>query len=278
MDRTSHIIRSNAKINLCLRITGKLSNGYHTLSTIFQEIDLHDIITFTPSRRYILSCSDPKVPCDGRNLCSKAYAEMKQLAPQSPDWHIHLQKTIPVGAGLGGGSSNAATVIKFLNEQWELGLDEQQLIRIAVKIGADVAFYIHGKTQGAEGIGEQLIPLKLPRQFTLLLICPAIHISTKWAYQQFNLTKRKEGYKFHDVFESGKIQWSLFENQFESVVFSTYPEIGNIKTLLIKEGSQYAGLSGSGSTVFGIFKNRNNAEHARKAFDRHTTFISTPIF
>jgi len=177
---------------------------------------------------------------------------MKQLAPQSPDWHIHLQKTIPVGAGLGGGSSNAATV--------------------------DVAFYIHGKTQGAEGIGEQLIPLKLPRQFTLLLICPAIHISTKWAYQQFNLTKRKEGYKFHDVFESGKIQWSLFENQFESVVFSTYPEIGNIKTLLIKEGSQYAGLSGSGSTVFGIFKNRNNAEHARKAFDRHTTFISTPIF
>jgi len=270
-------IRSNAKINLCLRITGRLPNGYHTLSSVFQEIDLHDTLTFTPADTYSLRCNNAGIPCDDSNLCSRAYRELKQLALQSTDWHIQLQKNIPVGAGLGGGSSNAATVIDFLNEHWELDLSKSDLIRIAAQIGADVAFYIHGKTQSAEGIGDKLQPLTLPESFTLLLVCPNIYISTKWAYQQFNLTKKKEGYKFGDLFESGRIHWELFENQFESVVFPTYPEIGKIKTLLQNEGALYAGLSGSGSTVFGAFKSRYDAEHAQKQFKNHITFISFPI-
>ena len=273
-----YTIRSNAKINLCLRITGRLPNGYHTLSSVFQEIDLYDTLIFTPSDTYSLCCDNSDIPCDDNNLCSLAYCELKQLAPQSIDWHIQLQKNIPVGAGLGGGSSNAAAVINFLNEHWELKISESEVIRVAARIGADVAFYINGKTQGAEGIGDKLQPLMLPESFTLLLVCPTIHISTKWAYQQFTLTKMKDGYKFSDLFESGRIHWELFENQFESVVFPTYPEIGKIKTLLQNEGALYAGLSGSGSTVFGAFKNRYDAEHAQKQFKNHTTFISFPIY
>ncbi len=277
MPDQSFTIRSNAKINLCLRITGRLPNGYHTLSSVFQEIDLYDTLIFTPSDTYSLCCDNSDIPCDDSNLCSRAYREMKQLAPRSTNWHIQLQKNIPVGAGLGGGSSNAAAVINFLNERWELDLSKSELIRVAARIGADVAFYINGKTQGAEGIGDKLQPLTLPESFTLLLVCPTIHISTKWAYQQFTLTKKKEGYKFSDLFESGRIHWELFENQFESVVFPTYPEIGKIKTLLQNEGALYAGLSGSGSTVFGAFKNRYDAERAQKQFKNHTTFISFPI-
>ncbi len=277
MNERSFTVRSFAKINLCLRITDRLATGYHTLSSIFQEIDLHDVLTFTPGSIFSLSCNNEKIPCDDRNLCSVAYRKMKQLAPDSPDWHIQLQKTIPVGAGLGGGSSNAAAVMKFLNKQWKINLPENELIIIASQVGADVAFYIRGKTQAAEGIGDILTPIEIPELYTILLVTPQIHISTPWAYQQFDLTKKKEGYKFGCLFESGKIQWALFENQFESVVFPTYPEIGEIKARLQNTGALYAGLSGSGSTVFGTFKNRLAAENAQKYFKKHSTFISSPI-
>lgn len=277
MDNPSYSVQSNAKINLCLRITDRLENGYHSLSSLFQEIDLHDTLTFTIAERFLLSCNDDTIPCDSRNLCSIAYQKMKFLAPDSNDWQIQLHKQIPVGAGLGGGSSNAATVLKFLNTHWNIRMSELELIRIASQIGADVAFYLRGGTQLAEGIGDILTPLNLPEDFTLLLICPQVHISTPWAYQQFNLTNRKTGYKFRDLFESGRIHWELFENQFESVVFPSYPEIGAIKSRLQQTGALYAGLSGSGSTVFGTFKNRRDAENARQSFINDTSFISLPI-
>ena len=277
MPNSSCTVQSNAKINLCLRITGRLENGYHSLSSLFQEVDLHDTLTFTEDNSFSLSCNDNTIPCDSRNLCSIAYQKMKSLVPDSKDWHIQLQKRIPVGAGLGGGSSNAAAVLKFLNTHWNIKMSQSELVRMASQIGADVAFYLHGGTQLAEGIGDILTPLNLPENFTLLLICPPILISTPWAYQQFNLTKRKTGYKFRDLFESGRIHWELFENQFESVVFPAYPEIGAIKSRLQQTGAIYAGLSGSGSTVFGTFTNRHEAEIARQLFIDNTSFLSLPI-
>ncbi|MFH1250208.1 MAG: 4-(cytidine 5'-diphospho)-2-C-methyl-D-erythritol kinase [bacterium] len=277
MCNPSYSVESNAKVNLCLRITDRLENGYHSISSLFQEIDLHDTLTFSEADVFSLSCNNDKIPCDSRNLCSIAYQKMKSLAPDSGDWHIQLHKQIPVGAGLGGGSSNAATVLKFLNTHWNIKMSLSELVRIASQIGADVAFYLHGGTQLAEGIGDILTPLNLPETFTLLLICPPIHISTPWAYQQFNLTKRKTGYKFRDLFESCRIHWELFENQFESVVFPAYPEIGAIKSRLHQAGAIYAGLSGSGSTVFGTFKNRHDAENAQELFINDTGFISLPI-
>ena len=277
MNNTTYSILSNAKVNLCLRITGRLENGYHTLSTLFQEIDLHDTLTFSEADGFSLSCNLDYIPCDFRNLCSIAYHKMKTYAPDSEDWHIHIDKRIPVGAGLGGGSSNAAAVMKFLNEKWQMGLSDEKMSQIAVSIGADVPFYLRGRTHLAEGIGDKLTTVTLPESFVLLLICPSIHISTPWAYQQFNLTNRKSGYKFRDLFESGRIHWELFENEFESVVFPAYPEIGVLKTRLLKAGALYAGLSGSGSTVFGTFKNRSDAENAQLLFTNTTSFITLPI-
>ncbi|HDP67566.1 MAG TPA: 4-(cytidine 5'-diphospho)-2-C-methyl-D-erythritol kinase [Candidatus Marinimicrobia bacterium] len=277
MDDQKYTVQSNAKVNLCLRITGRLPSGYHTLSSLFQEIDLHDIITFTKATNYALHCNLETIPRDAKNLCSIAYHKLKALAPGAPDWHIQLIKNIPVEAGLGGGSSNAATVLKFLNSHWNLHLPESDLIKIARQIGADVAFYLRGGTQMAAGIGDILTPLELPERFVLLLICPQVQISTPWAYRQFDLTKRKYGDKFRHLFESGKIHWELFENQFESVVFPAYPEIGNLKARLLEAGALYAGLSGSGSTVFGIFHTRCAAESARRLFDHFTSYISLPV-
>lgn len=271
------ILRSNAKINLCLRITGRIANGYHTLSSIFQEINLHDLLTFTPAANYSLSCDNPLIACDSTNLCTRAYEAMQQITNSPSNWHIQLEKRIPIGAGLGGGSSNAATVIKFLNQNWQLNCTESELLKIAARLGADVAFFIRGKTQLAEGIGKQLTPLTLPETFVFLLICPPIQISTRWAYQQFNLTKKKEGYKFRNLFKSDRIHWELFENQFEAVVFPAYPEIGIIKNQLLQKGALYAGLSGSGSTMFGIFKDRHCAASVRQLFTNYPTFIALPV-
>lgn len=277
MDDQKYTVQSNAKVNLCLRITGRLPDGYHTLSSLFQEIDLHDTITFTKAANYALHCNIGTIPRDAKNLCSTAYHKLRALAPGAPDWHIQLVKKIPVGAGLGGGSSNAAAVLKFLNSHWNLRLPESELIKIARQIGADVAFHLRGGTQMAEGIGDILSPVRLPERFVLLLICPPIPISTPWAYQQFDLTKRKYGDKFRHLFESGKIQWELFENQFESVVFPAYPEIGDLKAHLLEAGALYAGLSGSGSTVFGIFHTRRDAESAQRLFNQFTSYISLPV-
>ena len=277
MNKPHFTAQANAKINLCLRITGRQANGYHTLSSVFQEIELHDILTFSPATDYSFSCNNKTIPSDEQNLCTIAYHKMKQILPESTDLQIHLQKNIPVGAGLGGGSSDAATVIKFLNKHWNIRLPESELCNIANQIGADVAFFIRGKTQLAEGIGDLLTLFDLPGHYTILLVYPNIHISTHWAYQQFDLTKKKEGYKFGCLLESGRIQWELFENQFESVVFPAYPEIGAIKARLQEAGALFAGLSGSGSTVFGIFKNRYDAENTQRLFNTHNTFISTPI-
>jgi 4-diphosphocytidyl-2-C-methyl-D-erythritol kinase len=270
-------VKSNAKLNLALRITGVRPNGYHNISSIFQEIDLHDIITFSPSENFRIICSNDKVPYDSGNLCHSIYMAMKRYAPHSGDWNIHIQKNISIGSGLGGGSSNAAAVLKFLNKEWEINLGNNELVKLAASIGGDVPFYIKGKTQYVSGIGELLEPIKLPGDFVFLLVCSNIHISTKWAYNQFNLTMTKEEYKFNDLFDSKRVFWELFENQFESVVFQAYPEVGIIKKRLLENGAQYAGLSGSGSTVFGVYRYIEEAKQSQSVFSKYTTYISLPI-
>ncbi|PIS30518.1 MAG: 4-(cytidine 5'-diphospho)-2-C-methyl-D-erythritol kinase [Candidatus Marinimicrobia bacterium CG08_land_8_20_14_0_20_45_22] len=274
----SIVIKSNAKVNLTLRITGVLPNGYHTISSLFQEIDLHDELHFSPTDQFQLTCSDPKLPTDSTNLCFKAYEAMRPVAKVSSEWHIHLIKNIPTGAGLGGGSSNAATVLKFLNQNWEANLPDSTLVQIAVGLGSDVPFYLRGKAQIANGVGEILTPVKLPESFVILLVCPPISISTAWAYREFDLVNCKKEYKFDSLFDEKRVFWTLFENQFESVVFPSYPEIGAIREEMKREPVLYAGLSGSGSTVFGIFRNETEAATAQKRFQNYPTFLTLPKF
>ena len=278
MSPDSIIVKSYAKINLFLKITGNLPNGYHSLYSIFQEIDLHDTLRFTPSTEFEFISNHAGLNSENNNLCVRAYREMKKYAPASSNFRIQLDKKIPLAAGLGGGSSNAASVIKFLNREWKIHFPNEKLISVAKDISADAPFFIEGKTQIAEGIGDILKPVKLPESFILLLVCPNIKISTPWAYSEIDLTMNKENFNFDPLFGNERIYWELFENQFESVVFPAYPEVGRVKEHLLDEGAIYAGLSGSGSTVFGVYKNRKEALRVSQCFNSFTTFITLPIF
>ncbi len=283
-------VRSNSKINIGLKITGQRPDGYHTLQTIFQEISLCDTITLEPTdQNWQISCSNNSVPVDETNLCIKAYLELKSHCPSLGGVKIHIKKGIPVGAGLGGGSSDAATVLKGVNKLYDLGLTNGELEGIGLSVGADVSFFIRGGTQFAKGIGEVLSPATLPEMGAILLVVPDIYISTKWAYGSVknHLPKDLKGGNFAPApgigepgvsFASWENARVLFENDFEPLIFQTYPEIGKIKEKLLECGSQYASLSGSGSTVFGIFKEEDQARKARNRFSSSLqTYLAHPI-
>ena len=270
-------IKSNAKINLALRITDRLENGYHTISTLFQEIDFYDDIIFTKSEKFGFTSNIADLPTDNSNLCIAAYEKMKNFQKNGQDFLIHLEKRIPMGAGLGGGSSNAATVLKFLNKNWEINFDDKELERIGFELGCDVPFFIKGGTQGGDGLGEILTPLSFPTNYVILLVHPQVHISTVWAYKNFSLTSIKNKYKFASLLNNNVINWQMFENVFENLVFQSYPEIGEIKQKLLQKSAVYSGLSGSGSTVVGIFDDKEKALSAMNSFENFPTQISLPV-
>jgi len=251
-------INSYAKVNVGLKILNKRSDGYHNISTIFQEIDLHDKLKISKNTSGCQFNSNVNwLHNDQNNLCVKAYNHMKDLY-DIEGIDIVLTKNISKSSGLGSGSSNAAAVLKSINKIYDLNVSDEDLMKIGSKIGADVPFFIKGGTQIGEGIGEKLIGLKSTIKGWYLIITPDLTIDTKWAYSQFKniLDNATLPTKFSDLF-SEKIAdldtIKFFENDFESVVFPTYPEIGAIKKELFALGAKFASLSGSGSTVFGIF-------------------------
>mgnify|MGYP006303427279 CR=1 FL=1 len=182
-----------------------------------------------------------------------------------------------MGAGLGGGSSNAAAVLKFLNKNWKINFSGKKLEDLGLELGCDVPFFIRGGTQGGNNLGEALEVLDFPVNYVVLLVHPDIHISTGWAYKKFSLINKKNKYKFASLLNKRIIQWQLFENQFENVIFQSYPEIGRIKSELLKKNALYSGLSGSGSTMVGVFKDKATAETAARAFENYPTKISLPV-
>ena len=261
-------INSYVKVNLGLKILNERSDGYHNISTIFQEIDLYDELTISKN---ISGCQFNSnvnwLHNDKNNLCVIAYNHMKELY-DIEGLDIMLTKNISKGSGLGSGSSNAAAVLKSINKVYDLNVSDEDLIKIGSKIGADVPFFIKGGTQIGEGIGEKLIGLKSAIKGWYLIITPDLTIDTKWAYSQFKniLDNATPPTKFSNLYSEKIIDLDtikFFENDFESVVFSTYPEIGAIKKNLFALGAKFASLSGSGSTVFGIFD--DNAK-VKKAF------------
>jgi 4-diphosphocytidyl-2-C-methyl-D-erythritol kinase len=196
------------------------------------------------------------------------------------EYAIHLKKVIPLGSGLGGGSSNAATTLNALNELWKLNLSQKYLENIGTKLGADIPFFIKGGLQLAEGTGEKLTPQNdhALRELIFLLIAPPIHISTSEAYCALNkpLLPVENNSKFASL--SKPVNWQLFDNDFEKVIRKTYPEIGDIIDNLHNTEALYAGLSGSGSTVFGVFNNLQSANSARDDFLHYQTFLTFPVF
>ena len=276
-------INSYAKVNIGLKILNKRSDGYHNISTVFQEIDLFDSITISKSDGPLKFSSNVEwLQNDQNNLCVIAYNYIKNLY-KIGGANIVLKKNISRGSGLGRGSSNAAATMKGLREIYNLEVADSELIKIGSKIGADVPFFINGSTQVGEGIGDKLTSINSSMDAQYLIVTPDIPIDTKWAYSQYknNLDNCSSPTKFSDSIRGKTINLDtlkFFENDFESVVFPTYPEIGAIKNKLIALGAKFASLSGSGSTVYGIFDDDANIDKAfSHFFPRHKTFIAHPV-
>ena len=277
-------LNSYAKVNIGLKLLQKRIDGYHDISTIFKEIDLYDEITISRSGNSVLKFSSNVdwLKNDQHNLCVIAYNRIKDLYDIG-GVDINLVKNISKGSGLGGGSSNAAAVMKGLRKIFNLEVTDKVLEKIGKEIGADVPFFIRGATQIGEGIGEKLSDVKCTIDGSFLIITPDISIDTKWAYSQIKnvLDNATSPTKFSDSFCGKTISLhtlKFFENDFESVVFPTYPEIGVIKSELIALGAKFASLSGSGSTVFGIFDDNAKIDKAFSHFSpMHKTHIAHPV-
>ena len=270
---------SNCKINLGLQVLNKRSDNFHNISSIFVELELSDNLSFKKSNNFIITSNNKELAQLETNTIIRSYNEMKAISKVNQPYSIHLTKNIPMGSGLGGGSSNAATTLKVLNKLWNINLSDNKLIKIASKIGSDVPFFINGKNQYIEGTGNNLSLLSELRlsQYYILIINPNIHVDTSWAYESLKkgLEVPARYPKFLD--SNNQVNWKLLKNDFENVVFSTYPEISRIKEKLISRKVLYAGLSGSGSTVYGIFTNKDEAFIASQLFPSYKTYLTSSI-
>jgi 4-diphosphocytidyl-2-C-methyl-D-erythritol kinase len=266
-------IQSPAKINLFLEVTGKRPDGYHNLSTLMCCIGLYDSISLSfGGKKTTVNCSHPNVPEDETNLAFRAARLFFDNANISEGVDIVIDKKIPVGAGLGGGSSNAAAVLKALNIFYDSPLQENVLMETGKSIGADVPFFIYGKPAHATGIGDILTPYPHLAAHPILLIYPSIPVSTAQVYKKMNLrlTKNKKiNTKIDFKLNWGRGASKLLYNDLETVAFEICPEIKKAKVALLQSGAMGALMSGSGSAVFGIFENLENAKQALNALSHH---------
>lgn len=272
-------ISAPAKINYLLDVIGKRSDGYHDLRMIMQRVNLCDEITLTltNSPEIIVTCNSKGAPDGPGNIAWKAARALLDLAESNSGVHINIIKNIPVAAGLGGGSSDAAAVLMGMNELLQKGFSDQELMETGCKLGADVPFFIFKKTALAEGVGEKLTPLPDMPKCWILLINPGVHVSTAWVYRSLQLTNRGELNILPKFFESIDDVVSVLSNDLESVTIPAFPVIADIKTHLIHLGAVGSMMSGSGPTVFGIFKDFDSAETARQEIIKDTNWFTATV-
>jgi 4-diphosphocytidyl-2-C-methyl-D-erythritol kinase len=245
-------LRSFAKINLGLEITGKRPDGYHTLRTVFQTIDLSDELRLKEKAapRVTLNGSDRRVSWDDSNIIARACRLVYENYPLRRGFDIMVRKNIPPGSGLGGGSGNAAVMLLFLDRFFNLQIPGGQLKEMAAALGADVPFFLHGGTALAEGIGEELTPLAGIRPRPVALFIPASPVSTALIFSRFRLTKARFPSKIQLFLRRG--DFSVLENDLEKATFELFPEIREIKGKMLRGGCDLVQMTGSGSAVFGI--------------------------
>ncbi|MFM7672819.1 MAG: 4-(cytidine 5'-diphospho)-2-C-methyl-D-erythritol kinase [Bacteroidota bacterium] len=246
-----------AKINLGLRILRKRTDGYHDLDTVFYPIGLTDVLEIIPSTAATteLKVTGITPPGDSDdNLCVKAWKLLKADFPQLPPVYMHLHKNIPTGAGLGGGSADGAYALRGLNSTCKLGLSREQLISYAAQLGSDCPFFIYDEPCVSAGRGEILTPLPFSLNgYHLFLVNPGIHVSTKEAFA--GVTPNEQAHSSSELLSQPIDTWQgELINDFENSIFPNHPEIARIKQQLLDAGAVYASMSGSGSTVYGIFK------------------------
>lgn len=257
----------NAKINLGLNVVGKRRDGYHNIESIFLPVNFTDALEVIPlkdinsSYNWQNSGLIVDTPSEN-NICIKALNLLKEEGYKIPPTNIQLHKNIPFGAGLGGGSSDGAFMLKLLNEYFELGISNLKLKTFALQLGADCSFFIDNTPSFVTGIGDKIKPIKVDlKNYTIVIIVPNIHVSTPLAYN--NITPHKPEHSLLESIEKPTKLWKdLIFNDFEKPVFVLFPEIKSIKDYMYKNGAIYASMSGSGSAVFGIFEQNPNIVYA----------------
>jgi 4-diphosphocytidyl-2-C-methyl-D-erythritol kinase len=276
-------LRSYAKINLYLDIGEKLNNGYHNIETLFQTINLFDeiIIEKLDQPIYQIQCNNPEVPIDNNSLVYRTIDMI--LREKKYGVAISIDKKIPIAAGLGGGSSNAASILLGICALFQLDIKKEELISMATSLGMDIPFFLERGTVYARGRGEILFPIKVEdTALQLVLVNPGIKISTKWAYQAFDKEKKNSIQKQNlDIFEKIKQKniISLSEiseyvyNRFDSIICKKYPIIKKIKGELMESGAISATISGSGPTVYGILNNKSKADYAYHILKKEYPFV-----
>ena len=245
-------LRSFAKINLGLEITGKRADGYHTLRTIFQTIDLSDALRLRKKTlpRITLKGSDRSVAWDKTNTIARACRLIYENYPLRSGFDITVSKNIPPGSGLGGGSGNAAVMLLFLNQYFNLNIPFAELNEMAAGLGADVPFFLLGGTALGEGIGELLTSLPEIRPRSIALFIPPQRVSTALIFSRWRLTKALFPSKIKLFLR--RSDFSILENELENVTFDLFPEIREIKRKMLRGGCDFVQMTGSGSAVFGI--------------------------
>lgn len=271
----------NAKLNLGLNIVRRRPDGYHDLETVFYPVGMHngtpvnpepfcDILEITPagSTEFVFSGRTVDCPLE-KNLVYKAWAVFKENYPQLPSFRIHLEKHLPDGAGLGGGSADASAVICMLNELCGAPFNDEQLAAMALKLGADCPFFIYNRPCYAEGVGERIEPVDVDLSgWWCLLVKPEVSISTKEAFA--GVTPGAPVHPLRATVKMKPEEWQgRMVNDFEGSLFPNHDVLSDIKGALKELGAVYASMSGSGSTVFGLFRSKDEAERASRMFGAH---------
>lgn len=271
----------NAKLNLGLNIVRKRPDGYHELETLFYPVGNYngtpenpepfcDILEITPAEKTEFVFSGRPIDCPlEKNLVYKAWKVFKENYPELPEFRIHLEKHLPDGAGLGGGSADASAVFCMLNDLCGLPFDDDRLAAMALRLGADCPFFIYNRPCYAEGVGEVLEPVDVDLSgWWCLLVKPEISISTKEAFA--GVTPGEPEYSLKETLMLPPDKWpGRMVNHFEGSLFPNHTVLSDIKETLLSKGVVYASMSGSGSTVFGLFRRKEEAEEAKKAFGGH---------
>ncbi len=262
-------VKSIAKINIGLIVKEKRDDGFHNLETIFYPLnDIFDVLTFAKSKSDEFQCNCD-LPFDETNLIRRAKKILENASGKSLKVKINLEKKIPLGAGLGGGSSNAAATLKALNRLFELNFSNEKLSEFALALGSDVPYFLFAKPAFAELRGEKLTPIELKIKGVFLLVNPKIHISTARAFSRIRLSSMKK-LDYKKIIEEAQNNFAQAEkyvqNSFEQFAFSRYPVIGGIKLDLIRNGAVFSCMTGTGSTVYGIFSEKEVAEKSSKLF------------
>ena len=263
------IIDTPAKINFGLNVVSKRPDGFHDIETIFYPIDIFDTITFSESDKFIFETDNETLNSEKDNLAIKAKTALEEHTKKELNIKIHLSKKIPIGAGLGGGSSDAAAVLKTLNKIFRLNLNSLALNEIAAKLGSDVPFFLNPCPSFASSRGEVLEQIDFKIDNSIFLINPGIFVSTKWAYEKIEPTKPE--LSLIELYRRGKLKPENFReqvtNDFEKPVMEEFQAIRKLKEELYEMGADFTLMSGSGSSLFAIFRNPVIAAEAKEYYE-----------